>query len=65
MSLDVLLVVQGAPYGSEGPYDAVRRAEVPARRAERVEKDPVEGVTAAPIHDLAEAQARCGRTLSF
>ncbi len=117
MSLNVLLVVEGAPYGSEGPYNAFRLAEALALREERVEvflmgdgvhaaragqepreahaslerllvgllergvsvvccgtccrarglaeEDLVEGVRLATIHDLAEALARCERTLSF
>ncbi len=115
--MTVLLVVNTPPYGSEGPYNALRLAEALALREERVEVflmgdavhaaragqeprgahavleamltgvldrgvavaccgtccrtrglaegDLVAGVTVAAIHDLAEAVARCERTLSF
>ncbi len=115
--MTVLLVVNTPPYGSEGPYNALRLAEALALREERVEvflmgdgvhaaragqepreahvsleqmlvgllgrgvgvvccgtccrvrgvteRDLVEGVHLATIHELAEAVVRCERTLSF
>ena len=47
--MSVLLVVNTAPCGSEGPYHAFRLADA------RV----------ATIHDLAEATLRCERVLSI
>lgn len=115
--MTVLLVVNTPPYGSEGPYNALRLADALILREERVEvflmgdgvhaaragqepreahasleqtlvallehgagvaccgtccrargvseADLVPGVHLATIHDLAEAVARCDRTLSF
>lgn len=47
--MSLLLVVNTAPCGSEGPYHAFRLADA------RV----------ATIHDLAEATLRCERVLSI
>jgi len=115
--MTVLLVVNTPPYGSEGPYNALRLAEALALRDEHVEiflmgdgvhaarvgqepreahaslermlaglveravgvvccgtccrargvveRDLVDGVTLATIHDLAESVVRCERTLTF
>ena len=64
--MTVLLVVDTPPCGSESPCDASGEADAPMRRDEHVEVFlGGDGVRVATIHDLAEAVARCERTLSF
>ena len=57
--MSVLLVVNTAPYGSEGPYKAVRLADALALRGEHAH------ARVATIHDLAEATVRNDRVVSF
>jgi sulfur relay (sulfurtransferase) complex TusBCD TusD component (DsrE family) len=70
----LLIVVNTAPYGSEGPHNAFRLAEALAGQDPcgacctsrgLAEDDVVPGVRAQTIHDLAAATARSDKVVSF
>ena len=67
--MSVLLVVSSAPYGSEGPFNALRLAEALVICEEHVEiflmGDAVHAARVGTIHQLAAATVHGDRVISF